>query len=183
MSRLWRFWQQSRDGVVLALIWTGAILAVLAARARPAMSLTADRLRETGRPRLFGPAALLIVAAILALTAIALYSGSMGIGRAQTLLTTAAFGDTGPAPGLMIRYGCAGCHIIPGVPGARGQVGPSLAGFSRRLYVGGAAVNTPDNLVRWLINPRDLSPHTAMPATGVDEAEARQIAAYLLNRK
>jgi cytochrome c2 len=80
---------------------------------------------------------------------------------------------------LMTRYGCAGCHIIPGVPGARGQVGPSLSGFARRLYVGGALPNEPDNLVRWLVNPRAVDPHSAMPVTGISDGEAWIVAAYL----
>jgi cytochrome c1 len=87
-----------------------------------------------------------------------------------------------PAQALMIRYGCAGCHTIPGVPGARGQAGPSLDGFAGRLYVGGTATNNSANLVRWLVNPRAIDPRTAMPVTGISEAEARSVADYLLSR-
>jgi cytochrome c1 len=39
--------------------------------------------------------------------------------------------------------------------------------------------NTPANLVAWLVNPAGIDPLTAMPASGVNEAEARDIAAYL----
>src|SRR5581483_4840173 len=45
-------------------------------------------------------------------------------------------GDEARAPALMIRYGCAGCHTIPGVPGADGQVGPELSGLVHRVYIG-----------------------------------------------
>lgn len=83
----------------------------------------------------------------------------------------------------MIRYGCAGCHNIPGVPGARGEVGPPLSGFDRRLYIAGALTNEPHNLVRWLVNPSAVDPHTAMPVTGISEAEARVVAAYLLGEQ
>ena len=88
-------------------------------------------------------------------------------------------GNPDHAPDLMFRYGCAGCHTIPGVSGARGQVGPNLEGVSRRIYLGGVATNSSDNLIRWIVNPREFDPKTAMPVTGVSEREARDIAAYL----
>jgi cytochrome c2 len=34
--------------------------------------------------------------------------------------------------------------------------------------------------VRWIVNPRAVSPKTAMPVTGISEADARHVAAYLL---
>jgi hypothetical protein len=34
-------------------------------------------------------------------------------------------------------------------------------------------------MLRWLRDPRAVSPHTAMPSLGIDEAEARDIASYL----
>ncbi len=74
---------------------------------------------------------------------------------------------------------CGSCHAIPGVAGAAGKVGPSLAGFSGRLYIGGRAANTPDNLVQWIEDPHRIDPQNAMPPMGVGEKEARDIAAYL----
>lgn len=74
---------------------------------------------------------------------------------------------------------CGGCHAIPGVAGATGKVGPSLAGFSGRLYIGGRANNTPDNLVAWIEDPHRIDPQNAMPPMGVGDKEARDIAAYL----
>jgi cytochrome c2 len=88
-------------------------------------------------------------------------------------------GDPDRAPELTIRYGCAGCHQIPGVRGPRGRVGPPLRQLAGRVYIGGVLVNRPDNLVRWIVNPRAISPKTAMPVTGISEAEARHVAAYL----
>ena len=79
----------------------------------------------------------------------------------------------------MRRYGCAGCHTIPGIPGGDGQVGGSLAGLSHRVYIAGVVTNSPDNLVGWIVAPQAFSPRTAMPATGISEAEARDVAAYL----
>jgi cytochrome c len=91
-------------------------------------------------------------------------------------------GDPAHGPILMIRYGCGGCHTIPGVPGADGQVGPVLSGLRQRVYVGGVVRNTADNLVAWIVDPRALSPRTAMPVTGISQAEARDVAAYLYSR-
>jgi cytochrome c len=88
-------------------------------------------------------------------------------------------GDPSHAPEIMRRYGCSGCHTIPGVAGADGQVGTPLAGLRSRVYIAGVATNSPDNLVRWIVVPQAFSPRTAMPATGITEAEARDVAAYL----
>jgi cytochrome c1 len=88
-------------------------------------------------------------------------------------------GDPSRALPLMRRYGCAGCHTIPGIAGADGQVGGSLADIRKRVYIGGVADNTANDLVRWIVSPQSFSPHSAMPATGISEAEARDIAAYL----
>jgi cytochrome c2 len=74
---------------------------------------------------------------------------------------------------------CGGCHAIPGIPGAAGKVGPSLTGFAGRLYIGGRASNTPDNLVQWIEDPHQIDPQSAMPPMGIGEKEARDIAAYL----
>jgi len=91
-------------------------------------------------------------------------------------------GDPSHAPALMRRYGCGGCHTIPDLSGADGQVGPPLTDLRRRVYIGGAANNSPDNLVQWIVSPQTYSPRTAMPATGITEAEARDVAAYLYSR-
>ena len=89
-------------------------------------------------------------------------------------------GEPDRAPELMIRYGCAGCHEIPGVRGPRGRIGPPLRQLAGRVYIGGVLANRPDSLVRWIVNPRAVDPKTAMPRTGISEAEARHVAAYLL---
>ena len=88
-------------------------------------------------------------------------------------------GDRRRAPALMREYGCVTCHTIPGVQGANGLVGPSLSGFASRSYIGGVLPNTPPNLIRWIQDPQKVDSLTAMPSTGVTEADARDIAAYL----
>ena len=41
-------------------------------------------------------------------------------------------GDPTKAADLATRFGCAGCHIIPGLPGAHGQVGAQLADLRKK---------------------------------------------------
>jgi cytochrome c2 len=86
-----------------------------------------------------------------------------------------------PARGVVYirKYGCAACHTIPGIEGARGMVGPPLTGIAARTYLGGQLPNTPDNMMRWIENPQGIERGTAMPNLGVSHDEARHIAAYL----
>jgi cytochrome c2 len=88
-------------------------------------------------------------------------------------------GNPDRSPAIFRRYGCTGCHTIPGVPGADGMVGPALSDLSRRVYIAGVLPNTSENLQRWIVTPQRFSPHTAMPETGINAAEARDVAAYL----
>jgi len=39
--------------------------------------------------------------------------------------------------------------------------------------------NSPENLIRWIVNRREVNPKTAIPVTGISEEEARDVAAYL----
>ncbi|MBW9117688.1 cytochrome C [Rhizobium cauense] len=91
-------------------------------------------------------------------------------------------GNSEIAPQIFRKYGCAGCHTIPGVHGADGKVGGPLTAMRQRVYVGGVLNNTPDNLVRWIVSPPTFSPRTAMPVTGISEEEARNLAAFLYAR-
>lgn len=80
---------------------------------------------------------------------------------------------------LVREYGCITCHTIPGVEGADGLVGPPLTHFSQRAYIAGQLTNTPENLARWIRDPQEVEPGTAMPDLGVTEADAADIAAFL----
>jgi cytochrome c1 len=74
---------------------------------------------------------------------------------------------------------CGACHTIPGIDGARGQVGPPLMYFSHRTFIAGELPNKPENLVRWVTSPQAVEPHTAMPNLGLTNQQARDVAAYL----
>ena len=88
-------------------------------------------------------------------------------------------GDARRGAALLRRYGCTSCHAVGGVPGASALVGPPLDGVGGRTFVAGVLPNTPDNLVRWIVDPRGVDSHTAMPDVGVTAPHARDIAAYL----
>ena len=88
-------------------------------------------------------------------------------------------GDPSLAPPIFRKYECSGCHTIGGVPGADGKVGPELTSLSQRIYIAGNISNSSDHLVSSIVSPEKFSPHTAMPTTGITDAEARNVAAYL----
>ncbi|MGH7504607.1 MAG: c-type cytochrome, partial [Longimicrobiales bacterium] len=73
-------------------------------------------------------------------------------------------------------YGCGSCHVIPGIPLARGNVGPPLTDYGERHYVAGNMLNTPLNLTAWILDPPAFEPGTAMPAVGVLPEDAWNIA-------
>jgi cytochrome c1 len=81
------------------------------------------------------------------------------------------------------RYGCGSCHTIPGVKGATALAAPPLIHFSKRQFIAGRLPNNEENLIRWVMNPQDVEPGTAMPTLGVSDQDARNIAAYLLSIK
>jgi cytochrome c len=84
---------------------------------------------------------------------------------------------------LLAQYQCGSCHSIPGVPSAGGRVASSLEGFGLRSYIAGRLANRHDTLARWIEQPKALVPDTAMPSMGVSAADARAMAAYLLELK
>ena len=100
----------------------------------------------------------------------------------QTARTISLAGDAKRGLELIQRYGCGGCHVIPDVPHARGQVGPPLKGIARRAYLGGVLPNTPDNMSLWIRVPQSFEPGSAMPNLGLSEAEARDVTAYLYEK-
>jgi len=88
-------------------------------------------------------------------------------------------GNPSRGPQLIRSYGCGTCHTVSGVIGANGLVGPPLSGLAQRAYIAGVLPNAPENMVRWIEDPKKVDSLTAMPAVGVTPADARDIAAYL----
>ena len=92
-------------------------------------------------------------------------------------------GDAASGKESIRRYGCNGCHSIPGVRDAKGVVGPPLDHLSQRVYLAGELPNTTENLMRWIQHPHQIHPKTAMPEMGVSDQDARDISAYLYTLK
>lgn len=90
-----------------------------------------------------------------------------------------AAGDAQAGKRALHQYLCATCHQIPGVTAANQHVGPPLNGIANRKYIGGVVPNTPENMVRWLQNPKQFDPLSAMPDLGVTDKDACDIAAFL----
>lgn len=120
-----------------------------------------------------GPAHLLRAAATLVLATLT------ACGQATGPAGASAGGDPARGRVLLAQYQCGACHAIPGVPGARGTIGPPLQGFGLHSYIAGELPNRPDTLRRWIADPAALVPDTAMPDVGASDADARDMAAYL----
>lgn len=130
-------------------------------------------------------------------SSLALYAKLLGLLVALTLIAgfnIAVWGlhrhPTAPAlyvPGanpqrgrvLIREKGCGACHVVPGVRGAVGEVGPQLDRVKGQAYVAGALPNNPQNLTLWITHPKQVDPRTAMPDLGISEEDARDIAGYL----
>jgi cytochrome c len=97
----------------------------------------------------------------------------------KTQAEAITLGNVTRGEAAIARYGCAACHVIPGIADAQGQVGPDLSKISQRAAIAGKLGNDPETMVRWLMHPQALVPGTGMPEQGVTQRDARDIAAYL----
>lgn len=97
---------------------------------------------------------------------------------------------------------CGACHAIQGTA-AQGRIGPDLTQFGLRTSLAaGIMENNAENLAAWIIDPERFKPGVNMPgtdyamepriiagnrmgwpATNLDEAQVRAVAAYLLSLK
>jgi cytochrome c2 len=92
-------------------------------------------------------------------------------------------GDPDRGKQLIEQYGCPSCHVVPGIKGPKGVVGPSLDKIALRTVIAGKVQNTPQNMSRWLQNPQAPDPGNAMPNLGITPVDARDITAYLFTLK
>lgn len=103
--------------------------------------------------------------------------------QSEQIAMAATGGSAARGSAAIARYGCGSCHIIPGVSGASGLVGPPLSGIGNRVYVAGVLQNTPPNMIRWIEDPPGVDEHTVMPNLGVTHQDAVDIAGYLYTLK
>lgn len=74
---------------------------------------------------------------------------------------------------------CVSCHSIAGTD-ARARIGPDLTHVASRETLGAGVVeNTPERLAEWLRDPRAIKPGVEMPNLKLDDAQIRQLVAYL----
>jgi cytochrome c2 len=125
---------------------------------------------------------------LLAVTVVAV--GLIGVtweyAHERTQLRIAAAAMTGGDPrrgeSMFIQYGCGSCHALSDVRTAVGNVGPPLDGIATRTIIAGHLANNPGNMERWIQDPQQVSPGTAMPDLHVGGDDARDITAFLYTR-
>jgi cytochrome c2 len=93
--------------------------------------------------------------------------------------TLQSIGDPHRGARLIHQFGCGSCHMIPGIEGADGLVGPPLEHIGERTIIAGLLPNTPENMQTWLMNPQAIVPGNAMPNMELNDNEAKDVAAYL----
>jgi mono/diheme cytochrome c family protein len=84
---------------------------------------------------------------------------------------------------LFRQYSCHACHQIEGIVGPKSHVGPPLSRTKPRSFIGGVLPGTPQNFVRWVLDPQSVSPQTMMPDLDVLPAHASQMSTYLYGRQ
>jgi cytochrome c1 len=94
-------------------------------------------------------------------------------------VTSAPEGNADLGRALLQQYGCAYCHVIPGVATARGTFGPPLENVGKRVYLAGTLPNSRANMAAWIRTPQAIKPGTAMLDLHVTETDARDMVAYL----
>ncbi len=114
--------------------------------------------------------------AVFALMLIAAYGCGSAGGEPYRPVTG---GDAARGRAKLGQYGCGSCHVIPGVDGAEGVVGPPLIFFGRRTVIAGEVQNTAEELIAWIMNPQAIEPNTVMPNLNISAGDARDMAAYL----
>jgi cytochrome c len=92
-------------------------------------------------------------------------------------------GDPQRGAELVNSYGCGGCHDIPGIANADGNVGPPLQRIGTRTYIAGFLQNSPDNMAFWIQEPQRVLPGNAMPRMNIPQKDARDIAAFMYTLK
>jgi cytochrome c1 len=115
----------------------------------------------------------------VAACAAALLASACGESKIEKEAAAMTGGDVSRGRVAIGKYGCAGCHTIPGIESAGGTVGPPLTEIGRRQNLGGHVPNTPANMMKWIQDPQQIDPRNAMPDMGVTDQDARDIAAFL----
>ena len=95
-------------------------------------------------------------------------------------LDTYTGGDGARGKELVGQIGCMGCHGVEGFEGESRQVGARAGPYLGNL---GSKIKDPNWLITWLKRPDHYDPETIMPSFRLTDAEAQDIATYLLSLK
>lgn len=81
--------------------------------------------------------------------------------------------------GATVSGSCLACHAVD--PSQGGTVGPNLAHLASRDTFAAALLElTPENLARWLDDPREVKPGVVMPDYRLSEDQIEALVAYLM---
>jgi cytochrome c oxidase subunit 2 len=77
------------------------------------------------------------------------------------------------------KTACINCHTISGTV-ANGRFGPDLTHLmSRETIAAGGALNSHEELKRWIHNPASIKPGALMPAMNLNDQDLEAVTAYL----
>lgn len=179
-------------------IFLSAVLAILVAACAPTTATpTVAPTQQLAKSTTAAPAPTAATAATPAVTAVARPTTTVIAPTATTARTAAATGTTAAATPtvaassavtggdanagkqLIVSKGCSACHTVPGVPEAKGTIGPNLGGFAGRPQIAGTLTNTAENRQKWLKNPSAVKSGTMMPSANLSDKEISDLSAFL----
>jgi cytochrome c oxidase subunit 2 len=98
--------------------------------------------------------------------------------RGQERPSARAAGAAALGRNIFTEMTCVNCHAIAGTD-ARGTAGPDLTHLASRRYIGARiALNTPENLRRWLQDPQQVKPGAKMPNFKLTAGQIDALVAY-----
>ena len=80
---------------------------------------------------------------------------------------------------LFSSRGCAACHSVGGEGGSAGPALDGIGNRAERPTLAGSLENTPENIWRWITNPRAVKRDTLMASQPLSPQEAADLVAYL----
>lgn len=92
-------------------------------------------------------------------------------------------GGPDSAEALFVNKGCVSCHVVAGIQGAVGNIGPDLNGLAGREQIAGMLPMSQDNLRLWLKNPSEVKPGTAMPNLNLSAEDIDVLSSFLMTLK
>ena len=84
---------------------------------------------------------------------------------------------------LFRTLACAGCHTIQNLTAGKFPGAPDLTNLASRPQIAGVLPMSLENLERWIANPQQEKPGTAMPDLNLDAETVRAISQFLITRK